>query len=611
MDAAELWCNICPRQPNFSDVSHLLTHVSSKAHLSHYFKLQVRSHQEPLAGQLLHEYNRWYKANNLAKLLSDRMASKEARQKTRQGKAAAKGGTYAVKRELEPKPASNLRQSAHTSLSISSGPRPSRPCPKVEPAPDEEQSASLPLTYFPPATSLISDDCPEIGPQLMSPLGLDGSPERSLAGPWKREYDSDSGDDSGPFVPAAAGWTGRNRSDAKIDPRLLQSDLSSDPFVDTVENSFDNEISRERADEIARLKGVLWPGMDVFDSATEHMRRKRNQKKDQNALRKMEETSLCVEPTELVFSPSGILRKERVINGNVDDYTPLKGETPIPKRRPVRPKRLLFSQVDPNIGPRRGHERKRAKKLAGHCTDRYPKRPNRRGCHSIRDATSQLPLYFRGFDSSLGDGDDEFDLTIKGFDQKPRSRFTVFQDDNDSIAENRHQKDRTPFSPSRPSRPFISHCDTMAFEPFQSSTAGNHAANITGRTPCHSADKENIEPILDAHNRIDPVDSWRPPFSKFNYSSDTGLPPHFFFGDVPHTPLGPFDSQDLPGYSLNPLAISLPRLPVQEKENTIYNADISPMYTRQTTAREPSPDETISDVEQDDFERLYLDGSSY
>lgn len=89
MDAEALQCNICPKRARFSDVSHLLTHVSSKAHLSHYFKLQVRSHQEIEARNLLDEYDKWYKANHLAKLLSDRMASKEARKRKSLGNTRA------------------------------------------------------------------------------------------------------------------------------------------------------------------------------------------------------------------------------------------------------------------------------------------------------------------------------------------------------------------------------------------------------------------------------------------------------------------------------------------------------------------------------------------
>lgn len=111
MDASALLCNICPKRPRFSDVSHLLTHVASKAHLSHYFKLQVRSHQEPQAETLLHDYNQWYEANNLAKLLSDRMASKDSRRRKSQEKQTVTDDIgYAERDEdykVTPLPASN------------------------------------------------------------------------------------------------------------------------------------------------------------------------------------------------------------------------------------------------------------------------------------------------------------------------------------------------------------------------------------------------------------------------------------------------------------------------------------------------------------------------
>ena len=77
--AAKLKCSICPKQPTFSDESHLLTHVSSKGHLAHLHKLQVRSHQEVSAGHQLAAYDQWYQQHGLGRLLSDRMLQKEAK----------------------------------------------------------------------------------------------------------------------------------------------------------------------------------------------------------------------------------------------------------------------------------------------------------------------------------------------------------------------------------------------------------------------------------------------------------------------------------------------------------------------------------------------------
>ena len=74
-----LHCSICPRRPNFSDTSHLLTHVGSRGHLAHFHKLQVRSHQEIAAGHQLAAYNLWYQQYGLGPLLSERMQQKESR----------------------------------------------------------------------------------------------------------------------------------------------------------------------------------------------------------------------------------------------------------------------------------------------------------------------------------------------------------------------------------------------------------------------------------------------------------------------------------------------------------------------------------------------------
>lgn len=75
MDAHSLSCSICNRRPQFSDVSHLLTHISSKAHLASHFKLQVQSKHSSQALEDLTQYDRWCKENDIARLLSDRMAS--------------------------------------------------------------------------------------------------------------------------------------------------------------------------------------------------------------------------------------------------------------------------------------------------------------------------------------------------------------------------------------------------------------------------------------------------------------------------------------------------------------------------------------------------------
>lgn len=70
-------CTICAKKPQFSDVSHLLTHVSSKAHLAVKHNLGIKSQTDQDAGQQLQDYQAWYNIYNIAGLLAERMAAKE------------------------------------------------------------------------------------------------------------------------------------------------------------------------------------------------------------------------------------------------------------------------------------------------------------------------------------------------------------------------------------------------------------------------------------------------------------------------------------------------------------------------------------------------------
>ena len=76
-DSIPLRCTLCPKTPQFSDTSHLLTHISSKGHLSHKFKLSIRASSEEQARAQLEEFEIWYADNGLDELLAERLASKE------------------------------------------------------------------------------------------------------------------------------------------------------------------------------------------------------------------------------------------------------------------------------------------------------------------------------------------------------------------------------------------------------------------------------------------------------------------------------------------------------------------------------------------------------
>lgn len=117
----------------------------------------------------------------------------------------------------------------------------------------------------------------------------------------------------------------------------------------------DGEASKDKE---AKLKGVYWHGMGMFDSATPDMKRKRNQKKAISVLETLQATSEIVTATEQVFDADGDLQRERPITGEPeedDGLSPLKGESPpIPpepyKKRPGRRPRKALTEKNVNTG---------------------------------------------------------------------------------------------------------------------------------------------------------------------------------------------------------------------------------------------------------------------
>lgn len=596
MDAAALLCNICPKRPRFSDVSHLLTHVSSKAHLSHYFKLQVRSHQEPQAVALLEEYDRWYKSNNLAKLLSDRMSSKDVQKKKPQGKTASHRQASSTRRDSGYKvSSSSASPSVRNALPDYLDPRLADSCLKVEPDVGDGSTPGS-MSYMPSVTSSYADSS-VYGEELYSSLATD-TPRGALhssCSQWRQAHGPDTEERTTSAFQSTPSWPRTLEFMTNTDTPILDKYASSDPFID----DNDTEADKERAEEIARLKGVLWPGMDIFDSATEQMRRKRNQKKDESILKMMEKTSMCVEPTELIFSPTGALRKQRVISGNVEDSSPLKGETPIPRRRLNRPKRIL-SQSDPNIY--RGQDRKRIKRSTKPVLESLGDLDPR----ALYCPHSPLQTQARFGNNCSHEGDnDEFVLSLN--QQKPRLRneFNVFRDRSNQYRTglvDHHYGDGLLSSDS----PLLK-SNAIVNGSFYTMHNGSHSSSSLGSSAPFGLGKENIEPLFNVHGRIDPLVGWTSPGMKRPVESGTGYPPQYFFGDAQCIGIGPFESHaSNSGLSYNPLA-SFSKLPLEEP---LYTAEADQSYIAQSVAQSASPEATVSDVDEDDFERLYLDGSS-
>jgi hypothetical protein len=113
------------------------------------------------------------------------------------------------------------------------------------------------------------------------------------------------------------------------------------------------------------LKGVLWPGMDLFDSATPEMKRMRNQRKDDTVLEQMLATSNGVEATEVVYDLKGDMHHSRDIFGPLStENSPVcctsgcttllltshnQIQDPTPKRRKSRKTVTAMSDISVNV----------------------------------------------------------------------------------------------------------------------------------------------------------------------------------------------------------------------------------------------------------------------
>lgn len=601
MDAALLQCIICPGRPRFSDVSHLLTHVSSKAHLSHYFKLQVRSHQEAEALELLLEYDGWFNSNDLPRLLSERIGSKDDRKKKRKSQAK----TPATATDTGRRPASAWPRGSGP---VDPSPRPSISLPeyldprladlydKVKHLGDEDVPFSCQVT---PATSASVAAC-ALAHDADVGTGIAQTVRNPKLGESPAEDTSSRrGTYNVPFPvtpspptrirnrPKEITWTLGNRD----------SDLFTDGMCKTpnqISDDVDADADKERADEMARLKGVLWPGMDIFDSATQQMRRKRNQKKDGTVLRQMELTSSLVEPTELIFSPSGILRKARVISGNVEDDSPLKGESPIPKRRPPRPrpsrpKRMALGELDPNIA--HGQERKRAKRATHQEHSR------------VEDETPQeTPTVLRfqnplsGLRPSLAGDDEDFNLSVQAFGKRARSGFTIFADEDD--------QDMQVSGRQRAEPKFLR--DTLTPARLVLDGKSEPSTNRGRRTHQSTFDKENIEPVLNVQGRIDLPNWSNSPF--FKRSSNPRYSSRYSFNDPSSMRLDHDEDNDIHGYRSNPLLVPSSKLDLYEEDDA-YVGTVSAASNGWTATTQPASSEATEE-DHHELARLYLESTA-
>ena len=318
-----LMCSICPTKPSFSDVSHLLTHVGSKSHLANLHKIQIQSQYDKAAGDKLTIYNDWYMLNGLAAQLSIRQVQKEGKKASKhvnKGRIKTEVGKIEDNTE-ETVPIRSFAASRSTRGAIKRATR-------IKVYQDEDSDE----TY----KSSQDARCVDMITMLNKLTDLGRRPHTSA-------YDS----------PLSISTSDVATNVGNIDPGLNDKDALRTP-------------------KNAKLKGTIWPGMALYESATTEAAKRRNQKKDGSVVRQMKTASGLVERKESVheldyevtYNDNGNRvwigdwnkKRERDIDELDDTSSLIEGETPIPKRAARGRKRKALGVISGNI-PRMGAKR--------------------------------------------------------------------------------------------------------------------------------------------------------------------------------------------------------------------------------------------------------------
>ena len=434
MSSIPLHCSICPREPDFSDVSHLLTHVSSKGHLSHQFKAQVNARQSLDVRQKLALYDQWYAKHQIEKLLSQRMNAKQTRtinsrqhgpkkQASSLSPKARKARSRQTKKTIPPNAHYNSDGSPGTNHSIdpqlSEG---SRLATAVRHAPTLPAHSPTVHNYAP--TPWIQD-LAKSSPQRAH--AIESSPDHSDAGQLEalKQLKSASDDYMATLL--------------KSSPKNLYPELP-EPWAEAPRTPLQNAVGLgEQHDLINRsplLKGVKYPGMSLFDAASREAQRLRNQKKHGSIVEQMELDSEAIEPMEHIFWPEGTLKKTRLITGNVES-SPLKEPTPLPKRpRLNRRKIAARTGFGASRAPGKQHYRQGGRNTS---SESPLQNMANRALRTLKKAYSGDS--HDGLLAMLDSDDDELSISNISKTNRRKPRFNIYQDVHNDIANKEYDRD--------------------------------------------------------------------------------------------------------------------------------------------------------------------------
>ncbi|KAF2669720.1 hypothetical protein BT63DRAFT_267650 [Microthyrium microscopicum] len=345
MASMPLQCLICPDSKKFSDVSHLLTHIGSKGHLSNYYRKKVRSaaHDDDRAD--VAAYDQWYNNWDVDKLMAERMSLKDKKKSARDKAATAHNNLRQASKKARQ---SHRRASGNSSSSYRPSPAPSHYDPRLDGSASikhEPRDQQMPIGQmdFSRHPGQNSHNYP------LRPSGLGRGPQYPMMGsPYDDSAYGRGYNGNGLYQNTGHhnGYMDSVNSNSPFNPahQMSRSPKYEDSDDDLPEGDSSIEISTPGD---PKLKGIIYDGMSLFDSATPSARRRRNQKKDAATLQRLEDNSLEVEPTECVWTPRGSLKKAKEISGFPTSSSPLRSPAEPAWRPSLAPEpRLNFNIAD-------------------------------------------------------------------------------------------------------------------------------------------------------------------------------------------------------------------------------------------------------------------------
>ncbi|KAG7109307.1 hypothetical protein HYQ44_011843 [Verticillium longisporum] len=268
-----LVCYLCDNEPKYSDVSHLLTHLLSRGHARAKGNIEVRSHipGDVEAAQKFAAFQKWQDDNGIGALLSERFLDKNNKKKEKDRVEAAKRKRFLEQQRTSSKKRKNLFL-------------PHIPTELMDDFNITPKSVNQDFDGLNPTGSLDRNVTP----------GFLAAQDLTYLGPVYSDYDN-----------------------SRVSDYVDRSDMVS-------EYASDNDDNVRRVPE---LKGQYWPGMHLFDSATEEGKKKRNQRKDDSVIQRMRIGSDAINPTEMVTDMMMNFERYRHIDEDPsdDEVSPLKG----------------------------------------------------------------------------------------------------------------------------------------------------------------------------------------------------------------------------------------------------------------------------------------------